>query len=102
MEKDLVTLVRCRDLVEADMVVSELRSTGISAFIPDEFLSQAVLWNLNTYGYVRVQVAPKDYESAKAFLLASPQDAEPDAPPNGGPAAPLGSSDTSEGPPSVS
>lgn len=29
---------------------------------------QAVGWNFNTYGYVRVQVAPKDYESAKELL----------------------------------
>jgi len=73
MKMDFVTLTNCRTLSEADMIVGELGSAGISAFIPDEFLSQAISWNLNTYGYVRVQVAPKDYESAKMFLLGVPE-----------------------------
>ena len=101
-QMDLVTLMRCGTLVEADMVVSELRAVGISAFIPDEFLSQVVLFNLNTYGYVRVQVAPKDYEAAKEFLLASPGNDEPGPPPQGGPATSQGSSGAQDGPPSVS
>jgi hypothetical protein len=99
---DLVTLIRCRTLTEADLIVSELRGAGISAFIPDEFLSQTVLWNLNTYGYVRVQVSPKDYASAKEFLLASPGNAEPGASPNGGLAASQDNSGAQEDPPSVS
>jgi hypothetical protein len=101
MEMDLVTLIGCRTLTEADMIVSELRGAGISAFIPDEFLSQAVVWNLNAYGYVRVQVSPKDYESAKEFLLASPGNAEPDAPPNGGSATSPGNPGDQGEPPSV-
>jgi hypothetical protein len=81
-EMDLVTLIRCRTLSEADMVVSELDGAGISAFIPDEFLSQTMAWNLNAFGYVRVQVSPNDYESAKAFLLAEPAAPEPGTAPN--------------------
>ncbi len=77
MKMDLVTLITCRTNLEADMIVSQLGGAGILAFIPDEFLMQAVSWNVNTFGYVRVQVSPKDYESAKEFLLASPEDAEP-------------------------
>ena len=76
MKMDFVTLMTCRTVLEADMIVGQLGSAGIPAFIPDEFLSQAVSWNLNTYDYVRVQVSPKDYESAKEFLLASPEGAE--------------------------
>jgi len=72
MLKDLVVLTRCRTLLEAEMIVSRLDSTGIYAFIPDQFLMQAVTWNLNTYGYVRVQVSPRDYDTAKEFLLATP------------------------------
>lgn len=75
MELDLVTLVTCRTLMDADMIVGQLEAAGISAFIPDEFLSQVIAWNVNTYGYVRVQVSPKDYESAKAFLMATPGEA---------------------------
>lgn len=83
---DLVTLVRCRTLAEADLVVSELSSAGIEAFIPDEFLSQAMAWNLNAFGYVRVQVSPKDYQAAKEFLIDSQSDSGPGTPPDSGPA----------------
>jgi hypothetical protein len=72
MEKDLVVLMKCRTLLEAEMIVSQLEATGIYSFIPDQFLMQAVSWNLNTYGYVRVQVSSKDYAAAKEFLLAAP------------------------------
>jgi hypothetical protein len=101
MQMDLVTLFRCRTLTEADMIVSQLHSAGIFALIPDEFLSQAVSWNLNTYGYVRVQVSPKDYESAKEFLLASPGQAEPGAAPTSGTMSASGDSETTECPPSA-
>ena len=77
---DLVTLVKCRTLPEADLVVSELSGAGIEAFIPDEFMSQAMAWNLNAFGYVRVQVSPKDYQAAKEILLASPSEPEGAAP----------------------
>ena len=67
-QADLVTLARCRTLMAADMVAARLRAEGIEAFLPDEFLMQAIGWNVNTYGYVRVQVSPKDYESARHLL----------------------------------
>jgi hypothetical protein len=65
---DLVTLVTCDTLVKADLVVSRLQAAGIETFLPDEHLMQTVAWNVNTYGYVRVQVARKDYDAAKALL----------------------------------
>ena len=67
-QKDLVTLLACRTLGEADMVVSRLRAEGIEAFLPDDSLMQVIAWNLNTYGYVRVQIAPKDYDAARDLL----------------------------------
>ncbi|MGP8201233.1 MAG: hypothetical protein ACLQU4_17220 [Limisphaerales bacterium] len=67
-QQDLVTLVSCRTLLSADMVVCKLRATGVEAFIPDKMLMQTVAFNFNTFGYVRVQVAPKDYDAAKAVL----------------------------------
>jgi len=67
-QQDFVTLVRCGTLVSADMVVCKLRAAGIEAFIPDEFLMQAIGFNVNAFGYVRVQVAPKDHDTAKAVL----------------------------------
>src|ERR1700676_3459414 len=60
-QDDLVTVVTCDTLVKADLVVSRLRAAGIEAFLPDESLMQVIAWNLNTFGYVRVQVARKDY-----------------------------------------
>ena len=67
-QKDLVTLVTCGTLLAADMVVSRLRAAGISAFLPDECLMQAVGWNFNTFGYVRVQISPGDYDAARDLL----------------------------------
>ena len=81
---DLVTLLTCRNLLEADMVVGQLASVGISAFIPDESLMQAVSWNVNAFGYVRVQISPDDYEPATAFLRETPEATRPDVAPDAG------------------
>lgn len=67
-QRDFVTLVKCPTLVEADLVASQLRAAGIEPFLPDESLMQMIGWNLNTFGYVRVQVAPKDFEAGRALL----------------------------------
>ncbi len=67
-QKDFVTLVSCRTLPEADFIVSRLRAAGIDAFIPDESLMQVMGYDLNAFGYVRVQVAPKDYDAAKDLI----------------------------------
>jgi hypothetical protein len=70
-ENDFVTILRCRTLLEADIIVSRLESAGIQAFIPDQFLMQTISWNVNTYGFVRLQVRPSDYAAAKEFLSAN-------------------------------
>jgi hypothetical protein len=70
LQKDLITLMKCRTLLEADLISSRLDSAGIESFIPDQFLMQAIAWNLNTFGFVRLQVSPNDYEAAKEFLSA--------------------------------
>ncbi len=67
-QQDLVTLVTCGTLVAADLVVSRLQAAGIQAFIPDECLMQTIGFNLNTFGYVRVQVASRDYDAARDLL----------------------------------
>src|ERR1700688_3348870 len=74
-QNDLVTLVRCGTLVAADLVVSRLQAAGIQAFIPDEYLMQTIGFNLNTFGYVRVQVASKDYDAARDLLSGIDRDA---------------------------
>jgi hypothetical protein len=73
LHRDLVTLLTCRTLLEADMIVSQLESAGITTFVPDQFLMQNVAFNLNTYGFVRVQVPPGQYETAKSLLSAAPK-----------------------------
>ena len=65
---DLVTIVTCQTLFDADMVVSELEAAGITAHIPDEFMAEAMAFNLAAVGYVRVQVSPQDYEAAKDVI----------------------------------
>jgi len=69
MQEDWVTLVRCGSLAEADSVAGQLQAAGLTAFIPDQFLIQNSALNL-TYGFVRVQVSPKEYEAAKELLTA--------------------------------
>ena len=55
------------------MIVSQLEAGGIKAFIPDQYLMQNIAFNLNTYGYVRVQVPPGQHDAAKNLLSACPQ-----------------------------
>ena len=72
--KDLVTLLTCRTLIEADLIASRLRGVGIETFLPDQQLMQTIGWNLNTYGYVRVQISPADYDNARALLNGPDKD----------------------------
>jgi hypothetical protein len=68
MQQPWVTVARCGTLVAADVIAMKLRGAGMEAFLPDEYLMQADAFNFNAFGYVRVQVAPKDYEAAREFL----------------------------------
>jgi len=63
-----VTLVRCPTLLAADIILGRLQVAGIEAFIPDGALMQAMSGDQSAFGYVRVQVVPKDYEAAKELL----------------------------------
>lgn len=65
-ERDFVTLVSCANLPAADVIVGRLEAAGIEAFIPDESMMQDL--GVNAFGYVRVQIAPKDYEAARELL----------------------------------
>jgi hypothetical protein len=64
-------LISAQNLVQADLLSARLKAAGIEAFIPDEFLMQSVGFNLNTYGYVRVQVPQRDLEKAREVLTNS-------------------------------
>jgi len=65
---DFVTLVNCGTLPAADVIVSRLQAAGIEAFIPDQASMQALGGTFGALGYVRVQIAPKDYYSARKLL----------------------------------
>ena len=68
---ELVTVCSCQTLPDADLLVGRLEAAGIETFVPDEFLMQTIAFNLNTYGYVRVQVRRKDYENARELCAAT-------------------------------
>jgi hypothetical protein len=72
-EPEFVTIIKCRTLPEADLIVSELQGAGIEAFIPDESLMQNMSLP-GAFGYVRVQVARKDYEAARGLIDADADD----------------------------
>ncbi len=74
-DEDFVTVVTCRNLPEADVVVNHLEGAGVQAFIPDECAMQNAAFILSP-GAVRVQVAHRDYESAKELLEAVSNDPE--------------------------
>jgi RNA polymerase subunit RPABC4/transcription elongation factor Spt4 len=63
--EEFVTVFSCQRLTDADLIVGRLEAAGIETFVPDEFLMQTTGFNLNSYGYVRVQVHRKDYASAR-------------------------------------
>jgi len=67
-QKDFVTIVSCATLPAADLIVSRLEAAGVEAFIPDQSLMQVYGGALNAFGYVRVQIAPKDYDAARELL----------------------------------
>jgi ribosomal protein L40E len=69
--EELVTVFSCQRLTDADIVVGRLEAADIETFVPDEFLMQTIGFNLNTYGYVRVQVRRKDYASAKELCAVA-------------------------------
>ena len=68
-----MTLTNCQSMPEADALVSRLEAIGIQAAIPDEFLMQAVAWNVNTFGFIRVQVAAADLDEAQKLLASVPE-----------------------------
>ena len=66
-----VRLVKCGSILDADMIATQLRASGIEVFIPDEYLMTNAAWGLNAYGYIRVQVQPGEYEGARELLCAA-------------------------------
>src|SRR5437016_3066257 len=62
-EPELVNLMTCQNLGEAQMAAARLQANGIEAFIPDEAIAGTIGLTV-AFGFIRVQVAPKDFEAA--------------------------------------
>jgi hypothetical protein len=77
-QKEWVTLTKCRNLVDADVLASQLDAAGIKVFMPDEFVMQTFSLDSNGFGFARVQMAPADFEQAKE-ILSSPTSVLPPA-----------------------
>jgi hypothetical protein len=71
VESAWVTLVKCGKVVEADFVRAQLEGAGLPVFIPDENVMAIEAWALNAFGYIRVQVRPRDYEAARELLCST-------------------------------
>ena len=67
-QKDLVTLMTCATLPDADVIAGRLEVAGIEVSIPDESLMNNMGGGLAAFGFVRIQVAPKDYDAARELL----------------------------------
>ena len=99
----MITIAKCRDWQECQLLKSELESAGIPAFVPDEMSNLDGL--VMHFGGFRVQVPEENAAEARALLESrepSDEAAEPNAAPNGRHATQLGNSSVTEGPPSVS
>ena len=89
-QEELVTVFSCQRLTDADIIVGRLEAAGIESFVPDEFLMQTIGFNLNTYGYVRVQVRRKDSASARELCAVA---VDPPKKPSAGKDSAAGSND---------
>ena len=76
-DSDLVTLLTCPTLPEADLVVSLLESSGIPASNPDAYRMVSGPFELDQLYKFRVQVPPEHFETAREFLLAEQTGEEP-------------------------
>jgi Putative prokaryotic signal transducing protein len=71
----VITVANCTLLVAAQVIRATLESSGITAFIPDEFTVETAPHLALLIGGVRVQVADEDAPRARE-ILASPQPPE--------------------------
>jgi hypothetical protein len=64
----MVTVARCNNLDEAQLLKTRLAGSGITAFIPDEFMAQNEWPALSAVGGIRVQVPPDQAEAARRVI----------------------------------
>ena len=96
----MVTIAKCGDWQECQLLKSRLESAGIPAFVPDEMSNLDGL--MMHFGGFRIQVAEENAEAARAFLgirKESEEATESEGSSSERPAAGSGSSDDEEGRP---
>src|ERR1019366_4526990 len=91
----------------ANSILARLMGTGVLYEAQGRFVTKKGLKeNLEDFRVFWHATEPSDVEATKRFVDRAigrlKHDAQPDAPPNGGPAAPSGNSEVAKGPPSVS
>ena len=64
------TIANFGTLMEAELLKLKLASCGIDSFIPDELTAGVAPHIFATRSGIRLQVAEKDVESAKAAMLS--------------------------------
>jgi len=66
-----VPIVTCTTILEADRVVKELKSAGLSADIEDKLgaLTNSFSDLRNSYPYIRIRISSKDYDAARKLLM---------------------------------
>src|SRR5271155_5070637 len=75
----MVTIRTCSTLPDAQVIQSQLKGSGIEAFLPDELTVQNYwLWT-NAIGGVRVQILEEDVERAAEVLDEKPVEAQKQA-----------------------
>jgi hypothetical protein len=62
----MITIAKCRDWQECQLLKSSLESAGISVFVPDEMSNLDGL--ILHFGGFRIQVAEEDVAAARALL----------------------------------
>jgi hypothetical protein len=94
----MITIAKCGDWQECQLLKSRLEAAGIPAFVPDEMSNLDGL--MIHFGGFRIQEAEENAEAARAFLgigKTTGHVTESDGPTSEGPAAGSGSSDEQEG-----
>jgi hypothetical protein len=70
-----VRIVACTTIVEADRVVKELKSAGISADVENKLEAVTNLFAdlRNAYPHIRIRISSKDYDTARQLLTKQKQ-----------------------------
>ena len=84
----MVTVAKCFDINEAELLKMRLEASGINVFIPDETMARIEPPVFLSPSGVRVQVAEEDVEAAQKVIAQKPNSNESIHPEDDAPANP--------------